>query len=240
MEQLPESVHLLIFSKLNALDVIRAALSCRSLRALAISAADLIPGSLVMSFLRKDSRGFPYFWAHDPSRNAWLSLPLVFLDSSAMCNWKFLPSDGGLVCMEDSRLINPKSDNYAIEQAIIVFNSITGSRKLIPYPRKRVHRQAFGIKHISVSDGYELFALIKCSVRSYTVLRYAALASAWRSMASFSVAQGLHLEHRTIVCCNSVLFTLWKKENALKWTRENNMKLFSLDGCALNEVQLPY
>ncbi|KAH7423647.1 hypothetical protein KP509_12G066300 [Ceratopteris richardii] len=174
MEQLPENVLLLIFSKLNALDVIRAGLSCESLRALAISAAHLIPGSLV-SFASTDSRGFPYFWVHDPSRNAWLSLPLDFLDSSVMCDWNFLPSDGGLVCTQESRLMNPNSDNDWIRQAINVFNPITGSWRLIPYPRKRGHPQAFGIKYISVSDGYELFALIECSARSYTMLRYAAL-----------------------------------------------------------------
>ncbi|KAH7423643.1 hypothetical protein KP509_12G065900 [Ceratopteris richardii] len=230
MEQLPENVLVRIFSKLHALDIIRAAFSCRSLRAVAISAAHLIPASLVISLVWKDSMGFPRFWAHDPSRDAWFSLRLDFLSSSPTRYGHLLPSDGGLVCMEEVENINPKSHDYG-RSALIIFNPITGSRRRIPYPREVVDPQAVGIKYNSVSDGYELFALIRCSWWSHTMLRYAALTSTWRSVASFSVGRGYYVQHGTIVCCNSVLYTVWKKQN--------DLRLFSVDGCAVNEVQLP-
>ncbi|KAH7446623.1 hypothetical protein KP509_01G065600 [Ceratopteris richardii] len=260
MEQLPENVLLRILTKLHAFDVIRAALSSPFLRAVATSAAHLIPRSSVMSILMKDSNAGLVFCAHDPSRNACLFFPLDFLSmlASSFRSHFLTPlsrvqhgilatsdggisrvqheilttSDGGIVCM-DSQSVNRKSESDECwrEKAFLVFNPITGSKRLIPYPHATLDPEAVGIQYDTVSDRYELFALIECGSRRHVMVRYASLTSTWRRMEAFSVAEGFELDSRTIVCCNSVLFTLWKGRNAFK--------LYSVDGCAVNVVELP-
>ncbi|KAH7446620.1 hypothetical protein KP509_01G065300 [Ceratopteris richardii] len=232
MEELPENVLLRIFTKLHAFDLIRAALSSPLLRAVATSAAHLIPRCSVMSIVIKDPKAGLGFCAHDPSRNAWLFFPLHFLTMPRVQRRILLTGDGGNVCM-DSQWINRKSesDENAREKAFIVFNPITGSKRLILYPHDTLDPEAVGIKYDTVSDRYELFALIECGSRRHVMVRYASLTSTWRTMEAFSVEEGFRLDSHTIVCCNSVLFTLWKGLNAFK--------IFSVDGCVVNAVELP-
>ncbi|KAH7423642.1 hypothetical protein KP509_12G065800 [Ceratopteris richardii] len=231
MEQQTEDVLLSIFAKLTAYDIIRASFTCRSLRAVVTSAAHLISPSSNVSLLWKVPTERPDCWAYDPSRHAWLFFALGFLTPFEVLYGDLLASDGGLACLEAVQVTN-ESNSVVVQQAVVIFNPILLSKRLIFFPQEMPVLEAVGIKYNGDSDGYELYALVQSSETLHAMLRCASSTSAWTFMSSVTVAEGISVQSRTILICNSVSYTVWMKQGV--------PKLFALHGCEWHEVKLPF
>ncbi|KAH7424144.1 hypothetical protein KP509_12G092100 [Ceratopteris richardii] len=230
MEQLTDEVLLNIFSRLNAYDMIRAAFCCRALRAAVTSNGRSISHSSVISFLSKGYLHQSCFWAHDPSRHAWLSISADFLTSIGIRYGKLVAADGGLVCLK-ARAATNLSNGSAQKSALVICNPIIRSSRLVFFPDQTQRPLAICMKYKGASDGYDLFALIQRSAHSCSMLKYISSTSSWRLMASVTSRNGYYLACNTIISCNSVLYAVWRKFE--------DWRIFALDGGKWAEIGVP-
>ncbi|KAH7433792.1 hypothetical protein KP509_07G086600 [Ceratopteris richardii] len=226
MEHLTQDMLFNITSKLSAYDVVRLACSCRGLRAQLASAAT----RSTISFLENVR---PHMWlpplfrarVYDPDCEASLVLPSksLFMDCDLLDDEPIIASDGGLLCIGCQR----KGDAI-----IIIFNPLTRTSKQIKMEELLVNVEALGLQYKGAADGYVLFALLH--FEGWRLLRYCSTTQQWCDILSSPLIppDGYRLECKTITCCDSILYTLWRKTK--------HLKMFAHGSDGWKEVDLPF
>ncbi|KAH7423681.1 hypothetical protein KP509_12G068200 [Ceratopteris richardii] len=229
MEKLPQDVLENIMRRLTPYDIIRLGQSWNSLGAVLASRPLSIPCSRFASFLSVTLDLSFRCSVHDVVCNVWVDVPLKFKTQFLPRKDGVLACDGGLLCLGTTMM---KYGSAAVEGDVhyesesnsefFICNPLTRSWAAIPaIPERQVipgMSDAVGLCCKKASDGYEIFVLTHYKVLSpsYAEMRiYSSSKRTWRGFPYVFVDDGWNLASSSIVCCDSVLYSLWRKRRDL-------------------------